>query len=164
LPPNNDFEVQLRLGDGSIYPITGRVNFNDVRVRPGTGTIEARAVFPNPDRRLLPGQFVRVVVKGIVRPNAIVVPQSAVLTGQQGKFVYVAREDGTVEARPVQTGEWRGQDFVVTSGLQPGDRVAVGGVSRLQPGMQIRAVAAAPASPPEMAASGACPSPTRGTC
>jgi membrane fusion protein (multidrug efflux system) len=164
LPPNNEFEVELRLGDGSTYPRTGRVNFNDVRVRPGTGTIEARAVFPNPARRLLPGQFVRVAVKGIVRPEAIVVPQAAVLTGQQGKFVYVVREDGTVEARPVQTGEWREQDFLVTSGLQPGDRVAVSGVSRLQPGMPIKAVAAASPPKPEVAASGACPSPTGGTC
>jgi membrane fusion protein (multidrug efflux system) len=163
LPPNNEFEVELRLADGSLYPHVGRLNFNDLRVRPGTGTIEARAVFPNPDRRLLPGQFARVLVKGAVRPNAIVVPQAAVLTGQQGKFVYLVREDGTVEARPVQTGEWREQDFLVTSGLQGGDRVVVGGVSRLQPGMLVKAVPAAPRAP-EVAASAACPSPARGAC
>ncbi len=164
LPPNNEFQVELRLADGSIYPHLGRLNFNDLRVRPGTGTIEARAVFPNPERRLLPGQFARVLVKGAVRPHAIVVPQAAVLTGEKGKFVYVVRPDGTVEARPIQVGEWREQDFLVTAGLQAGDRVAVGGVSQLRPGMTVTAVAAAPPSGPEVTASGACPSPSRGSC
>ncbi|RPJ72347.1 MAG: efflux RND transporter periplasmic adaptor subunit [Acidobacteria bacterium] len=157
LPPNDELQVELRLADGSAYPQTGRLNFNDLRVRAGTGTIEARAVFPNPDRRLLPGQFARVLIKGAVRPSAIVVPQAAVLTGQDGKFVYLVREDGTVEARRIETGEWRQQDFLVTSGLQAGDRVVVSGVSRLQPGMVVKAVPVEPSRPAEVA-SGARPS------
>jgi membrane fusion protein (multidrug efflux system) len=157
LPPGNQLEVELRLADGSTYPHAGRLNFNDLRVRPGTGTIEARAVFPNPERRLLPGQFARVLIKGAVRPDAIVVPQAAVLTGQEGKFVYVVREDGTVEARRVETGEWREQDFLVLSGLKAGDRVVVGGVARLRPGMAVTAVAAGSGATSRAVGSGAGP-------
>ena len=67
----------------------GRLNFNDFRVQRGTGTIEVRAVFPNPKRNLLPGQFVRVAIHGATRPNAILIPQEAVMSGPKGKFVYV---------------------------------------------------------------------------
>ena len=81
LPPNNEFKVELRLSDGSTYPHMGRLNFNDFRVQAGTGTIGARAVFPNPKRRLLPGQFVRVALHGATRPNTILIPQQAAMTG-----------------------------------------------------------------------------------
>jgi membrane fusion protein (multidrug efflux system) len=148
LPPNDQMEVELRLADGSTYPHIGRLNFNDLRVRAGTGTIESRAVFPNPKRRLLPGQFVRVLITGATRPNAIVVPQAAVMTGPKGKFVYVVDPQSRAEMRQVETGAWQDDDFVVTAGLEPDDRVVVNGAARLQPGMR---VAASPV--PEPAAS-----------
>ena len=137
LPPNRELRVQLKLADGSTYPHTGRLNFDDFRVG-GIGTIEARAVFPNQKRELLPGQFVRVIILGATRPNAILIPQHAALTGSKGKFVYVVSENGRAEARPIETGEWRGDQFLVTSGLKPGDRIIVSGVLNVQPGMYVK--------------------------
>lgn len=151
VPPNSEFKVELRLSDGGTYPHTGRVNFNDFRVRGGAGTIETRAVFPNPKRTLLPGQFVRVVLHGATRPNAILIPQQAALTGQKGKFVYVVNEGGKAEARPIETGDWRGDQFLVTSGLKPGERVVVSDALKLQPGMQVKVVEASPKPAPQAA-------------
>ena len=142
LPPTDQLEVEVTLADGSRYPHTGRLNFNDLRVRAGTGTIEARAVLPNPNRQLLPGQFVRVVLTGAMRPNAILIPQQAVLTGPKGKFVYVVTDGGKVEVRPVETGDWAGDDFLVLSGLRPGDRVVTSGAAKLQPGAPVKVAAA----------------------
>jgi membrane fusion protein (multidrug efflux system) len=141
LPPTDQLEVELTLADGSRYPHTGRIDFNDLRVRAGTGTIEARAVLPNPNRQLLPGQFVRVVLTGAMRPNAILIPQPAVLTGPKGKFVYVVNDGGKVEVRPVETGDWAGDDFLVLSGLRPGDRVVTSGAAKLQPGAPVKVAA-----------------------
>jgi membrane fusion protein, multidrug efflux system len=138
LPKTGSFEVQLRLADGSLYPKTGRLNFSDVRISPATGTREARAELPNPDGTLRPGQFVRVILNGAVRPNAVVVPQRAVLEGPQGKFVYVVDEKSTAQPRPVQAGEWSGDSWVITSGLKAGEQVIVDGVMKLGPGAPVK--------------------------
>ena len=138
LPPNNEFEVELKLADGGTHPAMGRVNFNDFRVQAGTGTIQVRAVFPNPKRTLLPGQFVRVILHGASRPDAILVPQQAAMTGPKGKFVYIVNAKGNTESRPIETGEWREDQFLVTSGLNSGDRVLVSGIMKLQPGMPVK--------------------------
>jgi membrane fusion protein (multidrug efflux system) len=136
LPRN--FEVELRLADGSVYGQRGKLDFADVRVSTATGTREARAEVPNPDGALRPGQFVRVVLKGAMRPNAITVPQRAVLEGPQGKFVYVVDEKGTAQARPVQAGQWSGERWIISSGLQGGERVIVDGVMKIGPGAPVR--------------------------
>jgi membrane fusion protein (multidrug efflux system) len=149
LPPDNEFKVELRLSDGSAYPLVGRLNFNDFRVQAGTGTIQVRAVFPNPKRLLLPGQFVRVAIHGAKRPNAILIPQGAVISGQKGKFVYVVSEDGKAESRPIETGEWREDQFIVTSGLKAGEHVITSGVLRLKPGAPVQVVEAKPKPPPQ---------------
>ena len=81
--------MKLRSGDGRVPDITGVINFKDARIDPNTGTVAMRARLPNPDGLLKSGQFVRVIVSGASRPNAITVPQKAVLEGPQGKFVYV---------------------------------------------------------------------------
>lgn len=138
LPKNGGFEVALRLADGSTYAKTGRLNFADVRISPTTGTREARAEFPNPDGALRPGEFVRVVLRGATQPNAVTVPQRAVLEGPQGKFVYVVDEKGAAQPRPVRVGEWAGNDWVISEGLKPGDKVIVDGVMRLAPGAPVR--------------------------
>jgi membrane fusion protein (multidrug efflux system) len=138
LPKNGGFEVELRLSDGSVFGKQGKLNFSDVRVTPQTGTREARAEVPNPDARLRPGEFVRVILKGAKRPNAITVPQRAVLEGPQGKFVYIVDEKGTAQPRPVELGDWAEKDWVVTKGLQPGDRVITDGVMKLGPGAPVR--------------------------
>src|SRR5688500_5602529 len=136
LPRN--FEVELRFADGSVYGQRGKVDFADVRVSTATGTREARAEIPNPDGTLRPGQFVRVVLKGATRPHAITVPQRAVLEGPQGKFVYIVDEKGTAQARPVQAGQWAGERWIITAGLQGGERVIVDGVMKIGPGAPVK--------------------------
>jgi membrane fusion protein (multidrug efflux system) len=131
--------VQLRRADGTVYAKNGKLNFSDVKVTATTGTREARAELPNPDGELRPGEFVRVILQGAVRPNAITVPQRAVLEGPQGKFVYVVDEKGTAQARPVKAGEWAGKGlWIITEGVNAGDRVIVDGVMRLGPGAPVR--------------------------
>jgi len=144
LPKDGNFEVALRLADGSMYGTTGRLNFTDVRVSAVTGTRETRAELPNPGGALKPGEFVRVVLRGATRPNAVTVPQRAVLEGPQGKFVYVVNEKSQAEPRPVEAGEWAGQSWIITSGLKPGERVIVDGVMRLGPGAPVRIAEAKP--------------------
>jgi membrane fusion protein (multidrug efflux system) len=138
LPKNGGFEVELRLADGSLFARKGKLSFSDVRISAATGTREARAEVPNPEARLRPGEFVRVILKGAKRPDAITVPQRAVLEGPQGKFVYVVDDKNTAQARPVELGDWAGQDWVVTKGLQPGERVITDGVMKLGPGAPVR--------------------------
>ena len=130
-PKDGNFEVALRLADGSAYAHTGKLNFSDVRISGATGTSEWRAELPNPKGELRPGQFVRVTLRGAVRPNAIAVPQRAVLDGPQGKFVYVLGADSKAEPRPVQVGEWYGEDWIINSGLKSGDKVIVDGTARI---------------------------------
>jgi membrane fusion protein (multidrug efflux system) len=119
-----------------------------VRVSGQTGTSEARAVLPNPEGKLSPGQFVRVTLSGATRPEAVLVPQRAVLEGPQGKFVYVVDEKSSAQSRPVQLGEWAGSDWIITGGLKAGDRVIIDGVMRIGPGAPVQAtdVNAAPAA------------------
>src|SRR5688572_3692100 len=133
------FEVELRLADGSVYAHKGKLDFSDVRVSTATGTREARAELPNPDGALHPGQFVRVVLKGATLPNAVTVPQRAVMEGPQGKFVYVVDEKSTAQAVPVQAGDWSaGERWIITSGLKGGERVITDGVMKIGPGAPVK--------------------------
>lgn len=148
LPKNGAFEVTVKLSDGSEFERKGRLDFSDVRVNPSTGTTETRAELPNPRGQLKPGQFVRVVLSGALRPDAVLVPQKAVLEGPQGKFVYIVNADSKVEIRPVQVGDWRGDDWIIPSGLKPGDRVIVAGLLKIGPGAPVKiASPQAPAAP-----------------
>ena len=144
-----EFEVELRLADGSIHPVKGKVNFSDVRISPATGTSEARAELPNPDGALRPGQFVRVILRGAVRPEAMLVPQRAVLEGPQGKFVYVVNEKSQAEPRPIQVGEWSGENWIITSGLKGGERVITDGLMKLGPGAPVQIAQAKPQAKPQ---------------
>ena len=132
------FEVELRLADGSLHPVKGTLDFTDVRISPATGTREARAELPNAEAVLSPGQFVRVILRGAVRPNALLVPQRAVLEGPQGKFVYLVNEKNQAEPRPVQAGEWSGDAWIITAGLQGGERVIIDGLMKLGPGAPVK--------------------------
>src|SRR6185295_694369 len=125
------FEVTVKLSDGTVYPQAGKLNFSDVRVSGTTGTSETRAEIPNPRGALRPGQFVRVTLTGATRPNAVTVPQRAVLEGPQGKYVYVLDEKSTAQPRPVQVGDWTGDEWIINSGLKAGDKVIVDGVARI---------------------------------
>jgi len=151
LPKEGRFEVTVRLADGSVYARAGRLVFADIRISGQTGTSDARAELPNPEGRLRPGQFVRVTLNGATRPNAVLVPQRAVLEGPQGKFVYVVDDKSTAQARPVEVGEWAGSDWIVTGGLHPGERVIIDGVMRIGPGAPVKVADAASPKPASQA-------------
>ncbi len=152
LPKDNAYDVTVKLSDGTIFPRRGRINFADTRVNPTTGTYEMRAELPNGDLALKPGQFVRVVLRGAVRKNAVALPQTAVLDGPQGKYVYVVGKDkdgkDIAVQRPVVVGDWVDADgsnlWQIDSGLKPGDTVIVDGIAKLTPGGAIALGGAAP--------------------
>ena len=131
----------------SSAPETGELTFIDNTVDAGTGTIKLRGTFPNSNRRLWPGEFVRVTLRLGTRSNALVVPSEAVQTGQDGTYVFVVKPDGTVESRPVVTGARAGQELVVEKGLEAGEVVVTEGHMRLAPGSRVQ-VRNAPGKPP----------------
>ena len=156
LPKDNRFEVAIRFEDGRTYGRSGRLAFTDVRVNNQTGTSDARAEIPNPAGEVHPGQFVRVILKGAQRPNAITVPQRAVMEGPQGKLVYLLGPENKAVPKPVTVGEWvAGNDWVITSGLAPGDKVIVDGLMKVYPGAQVQV------GDPAAAAAGAEPAPAK---
>jgi membrane fusion protein (multidrug efflux system) len=128
----------IKLEDGSAYPRVGKLAFTDIRINSSTGTSDARAEIPNPAGEIHPGQFVRVTLRGAQRPDAITVPQRAVLEGPQGKIVYVLGKESKAEPRPVTVGEWTGQDWVILDGLHPGDKVLVDGLVKVFPGAPVQ--------------------------
>jgi membrane fusion protein (multidrug efflux system) len=148
VPKDGKFDVRLTLADGSEYARAGKVDFTDVRVNPDTGTIEARAVIANPQGLLRPGQFARVTLSGGSRPGAIAIPQRAVLEGPGSKIVLTVNAQGIVEPRPIQVGDWSGQDWIITGGLKAGDRVIVDGMVKAAPGKPVKATPLAPAGMP----------------
>ena len=130
-------EVRLVLPDGTAHPVAGRLNFAGSTVDTRLGTVQLRAEFANPDLRLLPGQFVRAqVVAG--SQEAIVVPQSAVLQGDAGRFVWTLGPENKATPRPVETGAWLGPDWIIRKGLKPGDQVIVDNLLRLRPGVTVQ--------------------------
>lgn len=136
-PKNKKYVVEIILVDGALFPHTGRMTFAEPSYDPQTGTFLVRASVPNPDGILRPNQYVRVRLKGAVRPNAILLPQRAVQQGSRGHFVWVVGADGKVEQRPVAVGNWHGDEWFIFEGLNSGDRVAVDGTLTLQPGMAV---------------------------
>ncbi len=151
--PNNKYLVELVLVDGQVFPFTGSITFTDPAFNAQTGTFLVRASVDNPQGVLRPNQYVRARVKGAMRPNAILVPQRAVLQGSRGHFVWVVDKDGKAENRPVTVGDWAGDEWVVTEGLRAGDRVVVDGGLKLGPGTALNpkpftTAAASPAKPP----------------
>jgi len=130
-------EVFVTGQDDNPAPERGVVTFVDNSVDTTTGTIKVKATLPNTDRRLWPGQFVRVTVRLATRANAALVPNQAVQTGQEGAYVYVVKQDNTVESRRVVTSVRVDQDLVVDQGLTPGETVVLEGQLRLAPGMKV---------------------------
>jgi membrane fusion protein (multidrug efflux system) len=146
-PENKSFTVEVELVDGSIFPHTGRITFADPSYSPQTGTFLIRASVDNPEGVLRPNQYVRTRLIGAVRPNAILVPQRAVQQGAKGHFVWVVDKAGKAEQRPVQVGDWHGDDWFVSQGLAAGDQVVVDGTLRLAPGAPVKATAYVPKPP-----------------
>ena len=130
----------LTFMDGAKYPHEGRLDLQEVGLSTTTGTRVFRVVFPNPEGALLPGQFVKVRLLGAVRTNVILVPQRAVQQGPQGPFVYVVGQSDKVEARNVRAAGWEGTQWLIEDGLSPAERVVVGGLQTLAPGVQVKPV------------------------
>ncbi|HWC75239.1 MAG TPA: efflux RND transporter periplasmic adaptor subunit [Gemmatimonadales bacterium] len=141
LVPARVLAVQATLADGSIFPATGQLDFVDLDLQPGTGTISLRAEFRNPQHVLLPGQFVRVRLLGLKRPAAILVPQRAVQRSLGGAFVYVLDDSNKVASRDVVATSWDRGSWLIEQGLAPGDRVVVDGVQKVTPGQRASPVA-----------------------
>lgn len=139
VPDQFNFDVTLTLADGSQYPYSGKVNFVSPVLNENTGTLSARAIFANPDYLLKPGQFVRAKATGAKKPNAILVPQAAVVQGETGRFVYVVKGN-QVERREVVTGSWYESDWIIKSGLQPGDEVIRQGVNKVKEGTVVNVI------------------------
>jgi membrane fusion protein (multidrug efflux system) len=129
--------LEITLLDGSTYPLQGTLDFEGTTVNTGMGSLELRATFDNPERKLKPGQFVRAHMRGYVRPNTIAIPQRAVSESPQGCYVYVLKEDNTAELRIIEPGSWSGADWIIESGISAGEKVIVDGVTKVQPGTAV---------------------------
>lgn len=132
VPENAKFTVTATLSNGMQFPYTGTVSFVSPIFHQATGTLVTRAVFPNPNSVLKPGQFVNVKVSGAVQLNAILVPQESVQQGDAGHFVYIVTEEKKAELRPVVVGDWYKEYWIIKSGLGKGDRVIVAGVNKVK--------------------------------
>ena len=148
----SNVKVETYLADGSITPRTGDLYFIDNAVQPGSGTVRARGVTPNPDRALWPSEFVRVRFILDILKDATLVPTQAVQVSQSGPFVFVVKSDNTVELRPVTPGQRQQGDLtVIESGVKPDETVVVTGQLALSPGAKVapQPYAAQPPATPE---------------
>lgn len=136
---DEDIKVTLQYGDGTIYPKPGKIIMSSQNVDLRTGTVQIRSVFPNSDGVILPGQFVRLIIKGITLPKAIVIPQQAVSQGPQGTFVFAVNSQGAAEVRPVKLDREVNGGWIVRDGLKEGDQIIVEGTMRVRPGAPVKA-------------------------
>src|SRR5207237_6051080 len=134
---DNRLQVTAVPQDADAQPAVGHLTFVDNAVEMTTDTIKLKATFDNPDRRMWPGQFARVTLRLATLPHATVVPSQAVQTGQDGQYVFVVKQDSTVEQRPVTTAQRADQDIVVEKGLKSGETVRTEGQLRLDPGSRV---------------------------
>ena len=145
-PGHDKYTAEIVLVDGSTFSHSGTISFVDPSYNSQTGTFLIRVTLPNPQGELRPNQYVKVRLKGAIRPNAILVPQRSVQQGSKGHFVWVIDPDGKVENRPVAVGDWYGDQWFINDGLKAGDQVVVDGALRLKAGGTARITAAAPAA------------------
>jgi membrane fusion protein (multidrug efflux system) len=146
-PTTRAVPVRLVLEDGTPYRIIGKLNFVDLAFDEATGTAALRAEFPNPQRTLVPGQFVRVRVEAGVQKQGLRLPQRAVTVTPTGASVMVVGAKDIVEARPVKLGALEGDSWIIQSGLQAGERVIVDGLQKAAPGKPVKPIVAS-ATPP----------------
>ncbi|MCL6692480.1 multidrug efflux RND transporter periplasmic adaptor subunit MexA [Pseudomonas sp. R3.Fl] len=147
---DNAAKVSLKLEDGSEYPLQGRLEFSEVSVDEGTGSVTLRAVFPNPKGELLPGMFVHAQLQEGVRQQAILAPQQGVTRDLRGQpTALVLGADDKVELRNIRTDRTLGAYWLVIDGLKPGDRLITEGLQFVQPGAQAKAVPAKNVAPAE---------------
>lgn len=149
LTEQNVKQVSLILPDGSEYEQKGKLNFAASQIDPLLGTQQLRATFDNADQRLLPGQFVRAKVTTGQRDGVFLLPQVAISSSDQGKFVYVVNEKNEATVRPVVVGDWVGKDWIILEGLNAGDKVIIDNIIKLRPGAVVipNLAGAEPAAP-----------------
>lgn len=153
MPDNGQFDVELKMADDSSYPETGRIFFSDANYSTETGTFLIRASFKNPDQRLRPGQFVRVLLKGAIQPNAILIPQKAVSQGAKGFFVWTIDKHNKAQIRNVKVGNWLDDSWFILDGLSAGDRVVTNGFVHLSANASVNIIPAKqPSSDPSTGA------------
>jgi membrane fusion protein, multidrug efflux system len=133
-PAGNQYQVDIVMADGTVFPETGRITFADPAFNSQTGTFSVRVQVANPQGLLRPNQFVRVRLKGAVRPDAQAVPLRAVLQGPKGHYVWLVGKDNSVEMRTVSVGTWIGDEWLITGGLDPASVVVVDGALTLTQG------------------------------
>jgi len=136
-PTNGKYTIELLLSDGSIVDREGTIDFISPFVDPASGNITYRAIVKNSDNKLLPGQFVKVRLKGLVWKNVQYLSQKSVLTGEKGTFVYVIEANNTVTPRPIKTGAWLDGNILIESGLNPNDKIAADNLPKLKPGSDV---------------------------
>ncbi|NGX17410.1 efflux RND transporter periplasmic adaptor subunit [Wenzhouxiangella sp. XN24] len=146
-PPEDRYVVEIVLSDGRVFPHTGELDFADPSYDRRTGTFTVRAAVPNPDLVLRPGMFVTAILKGATRPDAVVVPQRAVIKSPDGHIVWLVNAQGVAEPRPVVAGDWLGDDWIIEQGLQGDEVIIVDGVQRLAPGAPVKPVPVGPSAP-----------------
>jgi membrane fusion protein (multidrug efflux system) len=164
-PEDGNYEVEIILADGTVFPNRGRITFADASLSEETGTFLIRAEVENykgedkpkdlirdeiknksgddnHNEMLRPGQFVRARLHGMVRPNAILVPQRAVQQGAKGSFVWIIDQEGKAEFHPIKVGPWHGEEWFVDEGLEGGETVVVNGALKLRAGVVVKIVEA----------------------
>lgn len=140
LDRSNNAAVRLKLEDGSVYPVQGRLAFANASVDATTGSVTLRAVFDNPRHLLLPGMFVTAQIVQATIPNGYLIPQAAVTRTPTGQAtVFVANNNGSADVRQIETQGVQGANWIVTHGLNPGDRVIVDGVAKVKESQPLQA-------------------------
>ena len=144
------FTPQIRLANDELYEFSGEVDVVDNKVDPATGTINIRLKFSNPDRILVPGQYVSVILTNATPEQRVVIPQAAIQENQVGPFVLVVNGEGRVEGRPIQTGARLDSGVVVLDGLTEGETIVVEGIQKVRPGAEVQTAFRTPAENPQV--------------
>lgn len=133
-----DIYAKLELSDGSMYNEDGKINFITPNIDTSTGTVTLRAVFPNAQNSIRPGQFLRLILEGLVRVDALVIPQSAVMQDVNGSYVYCINTDNIIKKVLIKTGlNTPNGDWIIDSGLKAGDNVIISDLMKLRQGMSV---------------------------
>jgi membrane fusion protein (multidrug efflux system) len=136
----NKAMVRIALPDGSAYPEPGMVDFSASTVNPATGSVDLRALVPNPKYRLLPGTYVTLKINLGERRKVFLIPQQAVQRDTSGAYVMVIGQDGKVARHNVTASDMRNGNWVITGGLKAGDQVVVSGVQKVKEGTPAKAI------------------------
>ncbi len=135
-----EMKVSLVFQDGSVYPLEGKISFWNNEISSSTGTLKLQAVFPNPERHILPGMFVRVKLEPRHPSNKLLLPLTSLMNDQAGDYVYIIDSQNIARRQNIRTG-FRGEEFaVVTTNLKPGDQVVVKGLQKVRPGSAIEPI------------------------